>query len=75
MSKIIVYLIELYQKYLSPDSGVFKSRTPVCVFYPTCSQYAKEAYKKYGFLKGSYFSIKRILRCHPWQKKNFDPLP
>lgn len=76
MSQIIIKLITWYQKYLSRDSGIFKSKTPVCVFYPTCSEYTKQAIVKYGLGKGMVLGIKRIARCHPWHKgDNFDPLP
>ena len=47
---------------------------PSCVFYPTCSEYAKEAIHKYGALKGTKLSLLRIVRCHPWQKKHIDPV-
>jgi len=68
LRKFSVKLIDFYQKYLS----VFKK--PSCVFYPTCSEYSKEAINKYGVLKGVKLGILRILRCHPWQKNHFDPL-
>ncbi len=71
----MVFLINFYQKYLSRDTGIFKRKNAVCVFYPSCSEYGKQAYIKYGFLKGTSLTIKRIIRCHPWQKNNFDPLP
>ena len=45
-----------------------------CVFLPTCSQYTKEAVIKYGSFIGVFYGIKRILRCHPWQKNHYDPL-
>jgi len=63
-----VKLIDFYQKNIS----VFKK--PSCVFYPTCSNYTKEAILKYGTLKGVYLGFLRILRCHPWQKNHIDPL-
>jgi putative membrane protein insertion efficiency factor len=66
--KIIVSLIDFYQKYIR----IYKK--PSCVFYPSCSTYSKEAFIKYGFLKGFYLSLRRILRCHPWQKNHIDPL-
>ncbi len=67
-NRIVVILIDFYQKYIS----VFiKSE---CVFYPTCSEYTKQAITKYGLLKGSYLGFLRILRCHPWQKHHIDPL-
>lgn len=69
--KLKAYLIKsvnFYQKNIS----VFKKQS--CVFYPTCSEYAKEAIHKYGIIKGSYLSTLRILRCHPWQKNHIDPV-
>ena len=61
-------LISLYQKYISV------LLRPSCVFYPTCSEYTKQAIEKYGVLKGSYLGFLRILRCHPWQKNHIDPV-
>ncbi len=62
-------LINFYQKYIS----VFlKANT--CVFYPSCSEYTKQAILKYGLFKGSYLGFLRILRCHPWQKNHIDPV-
>jgi len=45
-----------------------------CRFYPTCSAYAIEAIRKYGPLKGAFLSLKRILRCHPFNEGGYDPL-
>ncbi len=74
-----IKLISFYQKTLSrPISkfleyfGLLKNNS--CVFYPTCSEYTKEAIKKYGILKGIFLGIRRILRCHPWQKNHIDLL-
>ncbi len=76
--KIFIRLITFYQKTLSLDTGILKKmgiiQKQICVFYPTCSEYTKEAINKYGFLKGIKLGILRIMRCHPWQKKHFDPL-
>ncbi|OGI66397.1 membrane protein insertion efficiency factor YidD [Candidatus Nomurabacteria bacterium RIFCSPHIGHO2_01_FULL_39_10] len=63
-----VKLINFYQRNIS----VFIK--PSCVFYPTCSEYTKQAVEKYGTFKGFYLGFFRILRCHPWQKKHLDPL-
>lgn len=46
-----------------------------CRFYPTCSNYAIEAIEEYGSIKGSWLAIKRILRCRPFGKKGYDPIP
>ena len=67
MKKILIGLINLYQKIpLRSHSS--------CVFIPTCSEYTKEAVIKYGVIIGVYKGIKRISRCHPWQKNHYDPL-
>ena len=68
MKKILLKLIEIYQ--------FFSKYTPKhCRFYPTCSQYTKEAIIKYGILKGGWLGIKRISRCHPFNKGGYDPVP
>jgi len=69
LKKLFLKLIKLYQKFLSP------LKRPSCVFYPTCSNYAQEAIEKYGAAKGMVLAVRRILRCHPWQKIKFDPVP
>ena len=63
-----IKLINFYQKHIS----VFLK--PSCVFFPSCSEYAKQAIEKYGVLKGIYLGSLRILRCHPWQKNHIDPV-
>lgn len=63
-------MIRFYQKYLSP-----LKRHPSCKYVPTCSQYAIEAYEKYGFFKGTALSVWRILRCNPFSKGGYDPVP
>ena len=64
-----VILIKLYQGTLSPLLG------PKCRFTPTCSQYAIEALKKHGVIKGLWLAIKRISKCHPWGGHGYDPVP
>ncbi|MCB1827516.1 MAG: membrane protein insertion efficiency factor YidD [Coxiellaceae bacterium] len=46
-----------------------------CRFYPSCSSYAKESFQKHGFLGGLYFTLRRLLRCHPFHSGGFDPVP
>ena len=70
MKKIMIRMIRFYQKYLSP----LKVRTH-CVYTPNCSQYAIEALEKYGAFKGSLLAIWRILRCNPFSKGGYDPVP
>ena len=68
MKLFLIKSISFYQKYISRLKG------PSCVFYPSCSEYAKEAIDKYGVFKGSRLSFLRVIRCHPWQKKHIDPV-
>ncbi|MBS3811070.1 MAG: membrane protein insertion efficiency factor YidD [Halanaerobiales bacterium] len=68
MNRIILWIIRLYQKTISP----WTPRT--CRFYPTCSVYSYQAVKKYGVLKGGLKSVKRIARCHPFNPGGYDPL-
>lgn len=66
--KFAIVMVKFYRKYISP------MKQPSCIYTPTCSQYAIEALNKYGFLKGSFLSVMRILRCHPFAKGGYDPL-
>lgn len=70
MRKIAILLIKFYQKVISRYIFVGAH----CRFYPTCSEYAKEAYEKYNFFKATFLTIKRILKCHPFHKGGYDPL-
>lgn len=70
LKKILIILIKFYKKYISP----FQLYNH-CIYTPTCSQYGIEAIEKYGALKGSYLTIKRILRCNPFAKGGYDPVP
>ena len=74
MKFIIITLIKIYQKTLSPDHGWFKARYPYgfCRFYPTCSEYGIEAVQKYGILKGLLKTFYRVLRCNPWTQPQID---
>jgi putative membrane protein insertion efficiency factor len=69
VTEIFCLPIRFYQKFISP---LFPS---CCRFYPTCSNYALEALKKYGPVKGGWLSIKRILRCNPYNIGGYDPVP
>ena len=62
-------LIRFYQKCISPLTP------PSCRYTPTCSQYAIEAIRKYGVIKGCWLAAKRISRCHPWGGSGYDPVP
>ena len=69
MKNLLLYLIRFYQRNISP------LRPPCCRFIPTCSQYALEAIEKYGAIKGGWLAFKRILRCNPFHKGGYDPVP
>lgn len=66
MSRLFIALVRLYQKIISPLFG------PKCRFYPTCSEYAILAVKKYGFVKGFFKAVFRILRCNPFSNGGID---
>lgn len=66
---LLVVPIVFYQRCISPFTP------PSCRFTPTCSEYAKEALRKHGPLKGLYLAVRRILRCHPWGGSGYDPVP
>ncbi|BBB33485.1 conserved hypothetical protein [Thermotomaculum hydrothermale] len=68
MKKILILIIRGYQKFISP---LFP---PTCRFTPTCSNYALQAVEKYGFFKGGWLALKRILKCHPFHPGGYDPL-
>ena len=71
MRKVFILLIKGYQKFISP---LLKQGGVNCKYYPSCSEYMKQAIEKYGCLKGIYLGMKRILRCHPFAKGGYDPL-
>lgn len=71
MSKFLILLIEKYQKNISP---IISFHGIKCKYFPTCSEYTKQAIKKYGALKGSFMGIKRIIRCNPFSKGGYDPV-
>ena len=71
MKQIMINIIKIYKKHFSI---YFEKAGIRCKFYPTCSEYAIQAYNKYGFFKGSFLVIKRILKCNPFSKGGYDPL-
>jgi putative membrane protein insertion efficiency factor len=74
MKKIILLLIRLHQKLVTPMIDSIFGTGKTCRFEPTCSKYTYQAIEKYGVLKGSYKGFTRILRCHPLSKGGYDPL-
>ncbi len=69
MKTVLMALIRFYRIFISP------LKPPCCLFTPTCSEYALQAIEKYGALKGSWLAVKRIIRCNPFCKGGYDPLP
>ncbi len=69
LSWILVFLVRLYQRAISPHLP------SSCRYVPTCSQYFIESVKKHGPFKGGILGMKRILRCHPWGGHGYDPVP
>ena len=70
MKYVLLWMIRFYRKYLSGMKG-----GGTCKYYPTCSQYGLEAIEKYGALKGGALAVWRILRCNPFSKGGYDPVP
>ncbi|MDE6139522.1 MAG: membrane protein insertion efficiency factor YidD [Alistipes sp.] len=65
----LIVLVRFYQYCISP------LKPPSCRFTPTCSQYALEALRKHGLIKGTWLTVRRLLRCHPWGGSGYDPVP
>ena len=70
IKRILVWMIRFYRNYLSCLKGY-----STCKYYPSCSQYGLEAIEKYGVLKGGALAVWRILRCNPFSKGGYDPVP
>jgi putative membrane protein insertion efficiency factor len=65
----VIFLIELYRHIISP------MRLPTCRFTPTCSQYAVDALSEYGLMRGGWLAMVRLLKCGPWHRGGWDPIP
>ncbi|MFZ3063569.1 MAG: membrane protein insertion efficiency factor YidD [Actinomycetota bacterium] len=68
MKRVIVFLLKLYQQFISP------LLRPACRFVPSCSRYAIEAVERHGALRGAGMAAKRILRCRPFSRGGYDPV-
>jgi len=75
MKSCFLYLIKFYQWLISPALTVLLGYGAGCRYNPSCSQYTYQAIETYGLLKGIYFGVKRVFRCHPFTKGGHDPLP
>lgn len=71
IKKSLIGIIKIYKKYLSPGTYGLK----ICIFEPSCSRYAAEAIEKHGVFKGLYLGSYRIIRCNPFSKGGYDPVP
>jgi putative membrane protein insertion efficiency factor len=69
MAKLLVALIQAYRYTLSPMLG------RNCRFFPSCSEYALDALRRHGALRGTWLAARRVARCHPWHPGGFDPVP
>ena len=69
MTRLLILLVRFYRRWISP------CLPPSCRFVPTCSEYAIEALRTHGTVRGLALSIWRILRCHPWGGQGYDPVP
>jgi putative membrane protein insertion efficiency factor len=69
MARVLLALVAAYRYLLSPMLG------RSCRFFPTCSEYAMEALERYGALRGSWLTVRRVARCHPWHPGGYDPVP
>ena len=68
MKKVLIFIINIYRRFISPI------KTGKCRFYPTCSEYAVQSIEKYGAVKGMLMAIKRVLKCHPFHPGGYDPV-
>ena len=69
MRRVLIGLIKAYRFAISPLYG------PVCRYHPTCSAYALQAVTEHGSIRGSWLAVRRVLRCHPWARGGYDPVP
>ena len=68
-ARLLLLLLAFYRRWISPLTG------PSCRFVPTCSGYAVEAVQRHGAMRGSWLTLRRLLRCHPFCEGGFDPVP
>ena len=69
VKRVVLLLIDVYRRYISP------LKSPCCRYIPTCSEYAMIAIERYGAARGGWLALKRILRCHPFHEGGYDPVP
>jgi len=70
VKRVLLFLIGFYQRQISP------ANPPSCRYIPTCSEYARQAVEKYGAIEGAWLAVRRLLRCHPFSRRDpYDPVP
>ena len=69
MKKVLILLLKFYKRHISPMFGA------ACKYVPTCSEYAMEAIETHGVIQGLWLTVKRLLRCNPFAKGGYDPVP
>jgi putative membrane protein insertion efficiency factor len=69
MARVLLALVAAYRYLLSPMLG------RSCRFFPSCSEYAMEALERHGALRGTWLTVRRVARCHPWHPGGYDPVP
>ena len=69
MKKLLLFLIRFYKRNISPHVK------PACRYIPTCSEYAQTAIERFGAVRGGGMSLRRVLRCNPFVKGGYDPVP
>lgn len=74
MKFVLIFMIKIYQKTISPDHGWFRARFPYgyCRYYPSCSQYAIDSLREHGVTKGLWLALKRIIKCNPFSTPSVD---
>ena len=69
MKRVVIKMIRMYQRYISPI------KMTKCPYIPTCSNYGLQAVEKYGVIKGGFLAAWRVLRCNPFSRGGYDPVP
>lgn len=69
MKYFFIWIVRVYQRFISPI------KPPTCRFYPTCSQYSLESYQRFGAWKGTFLTVRRIIKCHPFHPGGIDLVP
>ena len=76
MARALIFIIDVYQKIFSPETGILTTsiagEQKTCLFFPSCSEYAKQSILSHGAGKGLFLGVRRVIRCHPFQTPKID---